>query len=134
MISGILTIIGVYALCALIVHVSHYFHLKKKGEIGLHKVHYVIISYQNEKLIEWVLRSIFFFFWLHGKEVKITVVDKGSTDDTLAITSRMILHKDLQIKSYQMIEEYQTGKKIFDENVTVIDLTKDIRLQNIPLL
>ncbi|NDI36529.1 hypothetical protein EPK97_17520 [Chengkuizengella sediminis] len=134
MISGILTIIGIYVLCALIVHVSHYFHLKKKGEIGLHKVHYVIISYQNEKLIEWVLRSIFFFFWLHGKEVKITVVDKGSTDDTLAITNRMILHKDVQIKSVPMNEKFNLENNMFDKNVTVIDLTKDFCLQNILLL
>ncbi|MFS1514854.1 hypothetical protein VQL36_20980 [Chengkuizengella sp. SCS-71B] len=134
MIAGILTIIGVYVLCALIVHVSHYFHLKKKGEIELLTIHYVIISYQNEKLIEWVLRSIFFFFWFHGKEVKITVVDKGSTDDTLAITNRMILHKDLQIKSVPMNEKLNLENKMVDENVTVIDLTKDQRLQNIPLL
>ncbi|NBI27723.1 hypothetical protein [Chengkuizengella marina] len=134
MIAGIFTIIGIYALCALIVHVSHYFHLKKKGEIELQKVHYVIISYQNEKLIEWVLRSIFFFFWFHGKEVKITVVDKGSTDDTLAITNRMILHKDLQIKSVSINERINLENKIIDKNVTVIDLTKDIGLQNNPLL
>lgn len=47
--------------------------------------HYVLYTMNDQRHVEWAVRSLMLVSWLRGQPVAITIVDEGSTDDTLAI-------------------------------------------------
>lgn len=54
--------------------------------------HYFIIVKNGQEMIEWLIRSISIASFIEGKQKKITVIDLGSTDDTLAIMERFLVN------------------------------------------
>lgn len=83
------------------------------------KFHYFILVENSQGIIELVIRYIHFRSWLEGKATKITVVDLGSNDDTLAILERLIYPKrkldrlynhDSQQLSIMLEESIQKGE------------------------
>jgi len=52
--------------------------------------HVVIVTRDVGLSVEWHLRTFAFAQWMQAKHTKITVVDEGSTDDTIPIVERLI--------------------------------------------
>jgi len=50
--------------------------------------HYCIISSNNQQRIEWYVRYIDFLRKVQGRNIILTVVDIGSTDDTKSILNK----------------------------------------------
>lgn len=117
MVLGMLWIVSVYGLGIAFVHLAHYFstqhHHRDAGDIrgiryirdirdirisssdrhvrrnSSREVHHTIESFQSETYIEWAIRSLLLSAWLRGESLRITVIDRGSTDDTLGIIRRL---------------------------------------------
>ncbi|SFJ26653.1 Glycosyl transferase family 2 [Paenibacillus sp. UNC496MF] len=81
MISVLLWIVGCYVLAAIVVYVCSAFRLGRERNVK----HYVLIAGNEEPRMEWYMRSLRRFSHLTGTDVKVTVVDNGSQDDTLQI-------------------------------------------------
>lgn len=133
MVLGLLWIIGIYGLCALLVHVVHSgFHRHPKEVLVKH---YVLITHNNQLHIEWYMRSLILFSWLKGKEIKVTVMDEGSSDDTVAIVEKMARKRNAALTLYttpQNLEQYVHSCS--DEEIIVLELNKTDDLMKIPLL
>ena len=86
MILGLLWIIGVYALGAVAVHAAY---RRFAQSDGADVKHYVLYTLNDSRHIEWAVRSISWFYWLRGRQVLITVIDEGSTDETLLIVNSL---------------------------------------------
>jgi hypothetical protein len=81
MIPVFLWIVCCYTLAAVSVHAAYRIHSgrKRKGR------HYVLVAGNQQLQMEWVILSLRWFSRRTGTEVKITVIDGGSEDETLAI-------------------------------------------------
>lgn len=84
MLNVLLLIIGCYAAAALLVHLAHRIG---RGRSRKSK-HYVLIADQGQEQMEWYLRMLHAFSRWVGKDVRLTVVDRGASDETLAIVER----------------------------------------------
>lgn len=84
MLELLLLIIGCYLAAAALVHLAFWIgrRSKRKGK------HYVLIADHEQKNMEWYLRSLFSFSKWMGRDVRLTVVDRGATEETLAIVER----------------------------------------------
>jgi hypothetical protein len=82
MISLIALVLGSYVLAALSVHLIRYYRKSSKSSRSRH---YVLYASNEETRMEWFLRSINWFAHRSGMDVRVTVVDCGSSDETLAI-------------------------------------------------
>lgn len=58
------------------------------GRFRREAVHIVFMTNQAGSFIEWHLRSIAFMSWLQARDTTVTVLDEGSTDDTVPIATR----------------------------------------------
>lgn len=82
---GLLWIIGCYGLSVAILHFIFGLTKAKPRQSS----HFLLITKNNGLHIEWYIRSLHVFSWLRGRQVKVTILDEGSTDDTLPILERM---------------------------------------------
>ncbi|SEN64321.1 hypothetical protein [Paenibacillus sp. OV219] len=80
MIPVLLWIFGCYALAAAAVHAAYALTWKRQRV-----QHYVLIAGNHQLQMEWYMRSLRRFSHFTGTEVKVTVVDRGSQDDTMGI-------------------------------------------------
>ncbi|MFX3631587.1 MAG: hypothetical protein ACE3L7_02605 [Candidatus Pristimantibacillus sp.] len=85
MIGILLAVVGCYALVAALVHLAHWISVGKKRV----RKHYVLVAHDQHMNMEWFLRSFFAFSRRMGTDVKLTVVDEGSTDQTTDIVERL---------------------------------------------
>lgn len=81
----LLLVIGIYAVAALSVHLAYRI---RRGRQQSSK-HYVLVAGVRQKNMEWYVRSLFSFSRRMGKDVRLTIVDHGVTDETLAIVERL---------------------------------------------
>jgi hypothetical protein len=81
----LLLVIGCYALAALSVHLA--FRIWRGRQQS--SKHYVLVADVRQKNMEWYVRSLFSFSRRMGKDVRLTIVDRGVTDETLAIVERL---------------------------------------------
>ncbi|WP_169084574.1 hypothetical protein [Paenibacillus sp. PL91] len=81
----LLLVIGCYALAALSVHLA--FRIWRGRQQS--SKHYVLVADVRQKNMEWYVRSLFSFSRRMGKDVRLTIVDRGITDETLAIVERL---------------------------------------------
>jgi len=86
MIIGFLLILGCYVLAMAWVHAVH-IRMRRRGKPT--PIHVVLLTENNQHHIEWYLRYLHFVSWRKGRPVQVTIVDSGSTDETLAIVRRM---------------------------------------------
>jgi uncharacterized protein (UPF0276 family) len=85
MVIGLLWIIGVFGLCAVLVHGSYWLQRKTLDKT----VHVVLVTFNNQTQIEWYLRSFLWLSWVRGRSIYVTVFDAGSTDETVAIVQKL---------------------------------------------
>lgn len=88
MMWGLLWIIGCYGMAAAILHALHAAHIRRSGKQQAVTT-FALITHNNEAQIEWYLRSLLFVSRLRGRKIAILIFDEQSTDDTVAIASRI---------------------------------------------
>jgi hypothetical protein len=86
MLEGLIWIVGIYAAGLAMIHWLHW-RWRKNGEART--THYVLMTRNNQHQVEWYIRSLHFFSWMKGRSIAVTVVDEGSTDETLEIVGRL---------------------------------------------
>jgi hypothetical protein len=110
----------------LIKHLSVYF-----GKYYHNKAyHLVIITRNSQRSIEWMIWSYHFWNGTKGKKGKITCIDTGSTDDTLAIMERLT-HRYPQLEiakippnvnAEEAIQEWLESHKQIKGKLIVLDM------------
>lgn len=81
MLGILLIIVGCYAVAALLVHVLFRISRGRGGRAR----HYVFIADETQPNMEWHMRSLFSFSRWMGKDVSLTVVDRGLDEESRAI-------------------------------------------------
>jgi hypothetical protein len=87
MVIGLVWIMGIYGLSALLVLGVHRLQQKKP-------IHVALVTLNNQTQIEWYLRSFLWISVLRGRSIYLTVFDAGSTDETLAIITKLASIRD----------------------------------------
>jgi hypothetical protein len=87
MVIGLVWIMGIYGLCALLVLGFNRLQQKKP-------IHVALVTLNNQTQIEWYIRSFLWVSVLRGRSIYVTVFDAGSTDETLAIVTKLALIRD----------------------------------------
>jgi hypothetical protein len=90
---GLLAIMACYGAAVVLLHWCYRRVRHRAGKAS----HVVLITNNNQSQIEWYLRSLYFFSSFKGRRIDTTVLDEGSTDDTLRIVERMSLRHPLRI-------------------------------------
>ncbi|MFV9510499.1 hypothetical protein [Tepidibacillus sp. LV47] len=131
MLSLVLWIICLYGIVLLGFRFLYsHFCMKLAKEIEKENLHYLILAKDNQSIIEWVIRSLWFNECTDGKPIKITIMDFGSSDDTLEIIHRLT-YKSFQVRVIQVKEmtemEMNIGRIVEEirgngEQVQIIDL------------
>jgi hypothetical protein len=87
----LLLFITAYLLAILSIHLIYKF-------IGVQpdRKHIVVITFNDQANIEWVLRSLFIFSWLKGKPLTVTIVDQASVDDTRHIIRHFAYKRSIE--------------------------------------
>lgn len=93
MVYGLL-IIGTYFCSAIAIHLAY----SRMSINDIESKHYVLYTLDNQLHIEWIIRSLILFYWLQGKSISITIIDEGSSDDTLAILGLLSKHHQLDVR------------------------------------
>lgn len=81
----LLLVIGCYVLAALSVHLAYRIQQRKLKS----SLHYVLVADNQQKNMEWYMRSLFSFSRRMGKDVQVTIVDRGASEETIAIVERL---------------------------------------------
>ncbi|CAM2933905.1 hypothetical protein PASE110613_08230 [Paenibacillus sediminis] len=92
MVPYLLWILLVYGLTAAGVHLLYVRHSRRNKAANKEAVHYVLVTSNHEKQIEWYIRALEWYSWIRGQMVVVTVVDERSTDHTIPIIERMSKH------------------------------------------
>ncbi|MEG6590025.1 hypothetical protein [Paenibacillus barengoltzii] len=87
MVSYIGWILFSYGLAAALVHVLH--GIVQQGKRKNRRVHYILVTSNHENQMEWYLRALSWYARLRGLELRVTVLDESSQDDTLAILRKI---------------------------------------------
>ncbi|WP_010499453.1 hypothetical protein [Paenibacillus elgii] len=126
MMLGLAWIIGCYAAGVAIIHWLHW-QWRRYGKPRT--THYVLQTYNNQLQVEWYLRSLYFFSWMKGKAISVTLADEGSTDDTLDIARRLSLEHQLSICTIAERDLEKWALKHADEQVVVVRLNQNEGLE-----
>ncbi|TBL72986.1 hypothetical protein [Paenibacillus thalictri] len=132
MIVGLLWIFGCYAAGIALVH---WMHRVSKPKHRRNLTHYVLMTRNNGLHMEWYLRSLYFFSGMKGRNISVTVVDEGSSDETLEIVRRIGSEKEVEIlikNGIDAIDDVMTDH--FDEHVVVVRLSEVTDVRDMPLL
>ena len=70
----------------------------RMSQYGSKSIHYVLYTLNDQQHIEWVIRSLLWFYFLHGKSITVTIIDEGSSDDTMAIVSTLSRDHKLDVQ------------------------------------
>ncbi|MFD0714950.1 hypothetical protein [Paenibacillus sp. GCM10027626] len=82
MIAILLWVLGCYALCAIAVHTAfRNTRQRKQDDIK----HYILVAGNEQQQMEWYMRSLARYARECGQEVRVTIVDRCSKDDTIQI-------------------------------------------------
>ncbi len=91
-----LFMLGTYFCSAILIHLIY--HRMNANNIDFESKHYVLYTLNNQLHIEWIIRSLVVCYWLQGKSISITIIDEGSSDDTLAIIGLLSRHHLLDVR------------------------------------
>lgn len=136
MLEGLLSVVSCYGLSILLVHILYWYVHRTSHPIK--REHYVLISDHNQLQMEWVLRCLWLYSWIKGKNVSVTLIDHCSTDDTLAIARKLGKRMEMEIRSVHSKQELHDvvptscSSHLYTQVVTVV-LNKQEDLKKIPL-
>ncbi|MCQ6561877.1 glycosyltransferase family A protein [Paenibacillus mendelii] len=92
MIPILLWVCGCYALAAIAVHAAFRYTWKQERKIQ----HYVLLAGNEQLHMEWYMRSLRRYAIQTGKEVQVTVVNRGSDDETMDI-ARLFVRRGMNV-------------------------------------
>lgn len=126
MMIGLLYILGIYAAGLAIIH---WLHGRWTKEEGARRPHYILMTRDNQLQIEWYIRSLFFFSRVKGRHIIVTIVDEGSTDDTLEIAVRLAKEYALNVVSETQWSADALETLLGEENAIVVRLSHNEGLE-----
>lgn len=132
MIQGLLWFITIYGTSIILIHAAHLWIHKVQKRAKSVK-HYVLISNQNQLHIEWYIRSIVWFHSLKGNPLRITIMDQGSTDQTISIVEKLSRYFTIQIHTSSSLDDIAFISTPSTEAV-VVQLNNQDDLRKIPML
>jgi hypothetical protein len=116
----LILVIGCYVLAALSVHLAYRIWRKKQQS----SKHYVLIADVSHRNIEWHARSLFSFSKRMGRNVRLTIVDRGVTEETRAIVERLARGgREVNVHQEELIPE-ATKKDGKRSQTAVVDGTQ----------
>ena len=117
MVIVLLTVIGCYMAAAGLVHLMHWYLYRGQKQVKTPRHHYVWVTDQRQTNIEWHLRSLFSFSRMVGKDVQLTVIDNGLSEEDLAIVNRFSREQEkIKVHAVQNLDKH---KEKLDEGKTV---------------
>jgi hypothetical protein len=127
---GLLWILGCYGISVAVLHICLGTYLQKTKKAA--KI--LLITKNNQAQIEWYIRSMFFFSRLRGRDLTVTILDEGSTDDTGKIIERLCyIHRmDLEWCSpEQSLDDLLRAH--LDDPVILVNLSNKEEMTRIPV-
>lgn len=101
MVAILLAVIGCYVIAAVAVHLAYRI---RRGKPSSGK-HYILVAGNDENKMEWYMRSLLAFSRRMGTDLRVTVVDQGSTDHTMAIAGRFSEAEELGVTVCSGLED-----------------------------
>ncbi|MBP2001785.1 hypothetical protein J2Z69_002841 [Paenibacillus shirakamiensis] len=92
-----LWIIACYGLATLVVHWVHVGYIRRQAAESQFE-HFILVTHNHGQQMEWYLRAISWYGQIRGRNCRITVLDEGSEDDTVAITERMRDSSEMELQ------------------------------------
>ncbi|MEK3900530.1 MULTISPECIES: glycosyltransferase family A protein [unclassified Paenibacillus] len=127
MIAQLIWIIAIYASAAALVQLLHHREETRAAARTGKRLHYILITRNHEAVVEWYLRVFVVHAYWIGKPLRVTLVDDGSEDRTMAVASRMAYYNS-SIEFAPAVPLYGLADRDTLQGVTV-----DLRVQE-PLL
>lgn len=89
MVAHLLWILVIYGLAAGFIHFLHALRHRKGSRARRSLMHYILITSNHERQVEWYLRALSLYALFSGTRVRVTVLDDRSEDDTMNIVQRL---------------------------------------------
>ncbi|WP_127581199.1 hypothetical protein [Paenibacillus koleovorans] len=132
MLVGLLLILGSYGSAIALVHFCHsVFRWNRKKPLT-----YLLITKNNGLHMEWYLRSLLLFSWFKGRKVNVLLLDEGSTDDTVAIASRLAADRPNEMQVMKLEDSALLDDIIAcyeHEEVVLVRLSNEPEMQKLPI-
>lgn len=125
MLTPLLSILLVYAAAIAAVHAFHAWHKRRERRA----IHYILVTFNHERQIEWYVRALGFYAWVTGKRIRLTVLDLHSDDATLGIVRRL---KGLAGMELSVTTDESVLSRAGDSDVKIIDLRNPHEARQIP--
>lgn len=126
---GLLCIFGCYGVSIIVLHL-----LLRKGT-AKKPATVLLVTKNNQNQIEWVIRSLFFFSRVRGNQVKATIIDEGSSDDTREIIERLSHTYALELRlqsDYDAVDRFLSQHD--EDPVVLVHLSNREELVKIPVV
>ncbi|UQZ33854.1 hypothetical protein C2I18_10145 [Paenibacillus sp. PK3_47] len=122
MVAQLLWIAAVYGSAVALVHIlQHRKRTRHKNWSGK-RIHYLLITRNHEAVVEWYIRGIGLHAFLTGQLFRVTVMDDGSMDGTLAVASRLALNSGGNIEFAPVIQGHDVRTDSGSQHNVVVDL------------
>ncbi|MNH91920.1 hypothetical protein D3C73_444900 [compost metagenome] len=126
---GLLWIIGVYGTSIALLHMIYGTRSRKPKRAA----RVLIITHNNATQIEWYIRSLFFFSRIKGRELIATVLDEGSSDETMKITERLSHSHKLNVEvcsAGNTVDDFLKAHE--EEDIILVHISNRDELMKIP--
>lgn len=138
MVAHLLWILVVYGIAVALVHILNARRHREGSRDRRSLVHYMLITSNHERQVEWYLRALSLYALLSGTRVRVTVLDDRSDDDTMKIVYRLMNLSGIELyvgelNSYGNVNKFiETRTLENDEQVIRIDLRISSEAVRIP--
>lgn len=138
MVAHLLWILVIYGIAVALVHMLHIHTKRVESSNRRSAMHYIIITSNHERQVEWILRALSLYALLRGTRVRVTVLDDRSNDNTLRIVNRLadLSGIELSVGVWNSEEHTDVGLKNItsdqDEQRIEIDLRISSEVAPIP--
>lgn len=136
MVAQLLWILAVYGIAVALIHIMHARQLRRAGEGTGRRRHYVLITSNHERQVEWYLRALSWYALLSGTRVRVTVLDDQSYDDTLKIVQRLTRLSGIELVYGTWRSDDSASREVDadpnEEEVIRIDLRNPMEAVRIP--
>lgn len=125
MLTPLLSILLVYMAAIAAVHACHAWQKRRERRA----IHYILVTFNHERQIEWYVRALGFYAWVTGKRIRLTVLDLHSDDATLGIVRRLEGIAGIELS---VTADDSVLSRAGDSDVKIIDLRNPHEARQIP--
>lgn len=125
MLTPLLSILLVYMAAIAAVHAYHAWQKRRERRA----IHYILVTFNHERQIEWYVRALGFYAWVTGKRIRLTVLDLHSDDATLGIVRRLEGIAGIELS---VTADDSVLSRAGDSDVKIIDLRNPHEARQIP--